>query len=101
MACKSGEAPALRSIVKKVYLEPAWKLHSLHRGLIDYPPLGYQFVATVPVEEKIFKTAAKINFSYPLHHGIGKMLPLNLARACGGDSGNHCQTILTIALEEQ
>ena len=70
--------------MRKIYLEPVWKLHSLHRGLIDYPPQGYQFITGEPLEEKIFQTAGKMNLSYLLHRKIYKMMPLNLARAYWG-----------------
>jgi glycosyltransferase involved in cell wall biosynthesis len=68
-------------MTKKIYLEPAWKMHSLHQGLIDHPPPGYEFITAPSSEERIFMTASKVNFSYSLQHKIDKIVPLNLSKA--------------------
>ena len=66
-------------MTKKIYLEAARKLHSLHQGLIDYPPSGYEFVATRSRQVKIFKVISKVSYSYPVALQVDKVIPLNLA----------------------
>lgn len=67
--------------VKKIYLESAWKLHSLHKGLIDNPPPGYEFVTDKSPQENIFKSASRFGISYLLAHGIDKVIPINLTKS--------------------
>ncbi|MCJ7646713.1 hypothetical protein MUO65_07440, partial [bacterium] len=66
---------------KKVYIEPAWKMHSYYQGLMANPPQGYEFVTSESSLEKVTKVASKINFSYPLFLGIDKIVPLNLIKS--------------------
>lgn len=67
--------------VKKIYLESAWKLHSLHQGLIGYPPSGYEFVTAESPQDTIFKAASKVSFSYPLALQVDKFIPINLVKS--------------------
>lgn len=69
-------------MTKKIYLEPAWKMHSFYQGLIAHPPPGYEFVTLGSLQEGIVKAASKINLSYSLFlNGIDKIVPVNLAKA--------------------
>jgi len=69
-------------MTKKIYLEPAWKMHSFYQGMIAHPPPGYEFVTLRSLQESIFKAVSKINLSYSLFlNGIDKIVPVNLAKA--------------------
>ncbi|MFC1928300.1 hypothetical protein ACFLXK_01685 [Chloroflexota bacterium] len=65
---------------KRVYIEPAWKIHSYYQALAVDPPQGYEFVTSESSLEKVAKAASKINLSYLLFSEIDKIVPLNLAK---------------------
>lgn len=67
--------------IKNIYLEPAWKMHSFYQGLMANPPSGYEFVTFQSRQEKLFKTASKINLSYSILNGIDKIVPIVLTKA--------------------
>lgn len=67
--------------MKRIYMEPAWKMHSFYKAMMDNPPLGYEFVTIKSSQEKLFKAASKINFSYSVLNGIDKIVPVNLAKS--------------------
>lgn len=67
---------------KKIYLEPTWKLHSLHDSLISHPPDGYEFITSQTLDRKISKAASKISLSYFLEFNlVDKVLPLYLLKS--------------------
>jgi len=69
--------------VKKVYLEPTYKLHvGYHlRELIPYPPQGYEFVVNEGASEGLFKWISRNAFSYRLTSAISRLVPSVLIRA--------------------
>lgn len=68
-------------IKKKVYIEPAWKMHTFYRQLMSSSPEGYEFVALESGQEKLFKKASRLGASYAVMNGIEKIVPLNLTKA--------------------
>ena len=71
--------------MKKILFEPAWKLHSFHKEIIDYPPEGYEFVVHNSLLGNIAQTAGKASMSYRLFLSIGNHVPLNLYRSYWGN----------------
>ena len=71
-------------MTKRIYIEPAWKMHSYYQALAAYAPQGYEFVTSESSLEKVSKAASKINFSYPLFLGLDKIVPLNLMKSYWG-----------------
>jgi glycosyltransferase involved in cell wall biosynthesis len=68
-------------VSRKIFIEPLWKLHSLHRSMIDFPPASYRFFSAASITEKTSEAASKSPFFYRLQHLIEKGIPLNLALA--------------------
>ena len=67
--------------MKKIYLEPMWKLHSFYKELISCPPEGYEFIISQTLTEETFEAASKINLSYPLAYQLYEIIPLNLIKS--------------------
>jgi glycosyltransferase involved in cell wall biosynthesis len=67
--------------MKKVYIEPAWKMHSYYKALADSPPPEYEFVTAESSLEKVTKAVSKIDFANPLFLGVDYILPLNLIKS--------------------
>lgn len=68
-------------MTKRIYIEPAWKMHSYYQALAAHPPQGYEFVSPVSSFEKVTKAASKWNFAYSLFLGLDKIVPLNLVKS--------------------
>jgi len=68
---------------RKVYLEPAWKLHvGYHlRELVPYPPEGYQFLVNKDTTEGMFHRISQWGFSYKLMSVMHHLAPLNLLKS--------------------
>ena len=67
--------------IKKIYLEPLWKMHSLYNSLILYPPDGYEFIIPQTLTEKTFKAASEIQLSYFLLHKLHRIVPVELIKS--------------------
>lgn len=69
--------------MKKVYLEPAWKLHiGYHlRELIAYPPQGYQFIVNEGSAEGVFNWISQMKFSYRLMSEMHRLAPSTLIKS--------------------
>lgn len=48
--------------MRKVYLEPAWKLHSLYREFISHPPEGYEFITPHTFSQELLVSLGKSSF---------------------------------------
>jgi glycosyltransferase involved in cell wall biosynthesis len=67
---------------KRVFLDVQWKMHSLYREMVDYPPPGYEFVSSPRPVDKIFRLASRVRFSYALEQRyLSPHLPLVLAKS--------------------
>ena len=67
--------------MKRIYLEPIWKMHSFYEELMRYPPQGYEFVTRQTSTEMIAKAISKINFLSSLQYPLYKIAPLNLIKS--------------------
>ena len=69
--------------MKKVYIEPVWKLHSgYHVGeLIPYPPEGYEFIVNEGPVESMSNRISKLGFSYRLMGEMYRIAPLTLIKS--------------------
>jgi glycosyltransferase involved in cell wall biosynthesis len=67
--------------MKKVYLEPSWKMRSISKELIVNPPDGYEFVTLNSAEESMIQAVGRLPFSYSLFHGISKLVPMTLTKS--------------------
>jgi glycosyltransferase involved in cell wall biosynthesis len=68
-------------LTKQVYLEPVWRLHSLYREHIDFPPQGYEFITSQPITAGLLGTLAKVATSYSLQRQLSRILPLALIKS--------------------
>jgi glycosyltransferase involved in cell wall biosynthesis len=69
------------SLTKQVYLEPVWKLHSLYREHIDFPPQGYEFVSSQPITAGLLGGVSKAATSYSLQRQLSRIMPLALIKS--------------------
>jgi len=67
--------------MRKVYIEPLWKLHSFYKELISYSPEGYEFVTNQTFTDKAVSLASKISLFYGIESSLKKLIPLNIIRA--------------------
>jgi glycosyltransferase involved in cell wall biosynthesis len=68
-------------LTKRVYIEPIWKLHSLYREYIDFPPQGYQFLSPQPIAAGLAGVLSKATASYSLQRQLSRVLPLALIKS--------------------
>ena len=68
-------------MTQKIYLEPAWKMHSFYKELALHPPQGYEFITPQTAIEGAFKAISKTNLSYSLQYQLYKIAPLNLIKS--------------------
>jgi glycosyltransferase involved in cell wall biosynthesis len=68
-------------MVRKVFVEPLWKMHSLHQTLFERPPAGYDYITPADNTEKMFRTASGANPAYALLYFLERYFPLRLAIA--------------------
>ncbi len=66
---------------RNIYIDPLWKLHSLHRSMIENPPTSYCFFTANSLTVKTSAIAGRNLFFYQLQRMIEKGIPLNLALA--------------------
>lgn len=68
---------------KKVYLEPAWKLHMGYhvRQLIPFPPDGYEFVTRNGLDERLSNRASGYRLAQSVITQLFIRLPLPLMKA--------------------
>jgi glycosyltransferase involved in cell wall biosynthesis len=68
--------------LKKVYLDVAGRMHSLYRGLVSYPPPGYEFVVQGTSWDRVTRGATGVGAAYYLQERVLRhILPVNLAKA--------------------
>ena len=68
------------STTKKIYFEPAGRIHSSQQELIDYPPDGYQFITSKTLFDK--RIVGSDLMFYKLRLSVlDRLMPLNLAKA--------------------
>jgi len=67
--------------MKKIYLEPQWKLPVFARYLLSHPPVGYEFVAKEGASVAATEAAARHDIAYKLYDLMGKVVPINLGKA--------------------
>ena len=67
--------------MRQVYLNEIGRIHSLHEGLIKYPPEGYHIVVNEAGWNKLFSDIARLDRSiFPLlDRVLGQLIPVNLA----------------------
>ena len=67
-------------MTKKIYFEPAGRIHSSQQALIDYPPDGYQLITSKTLLDK-----RVVDSDFMFHklrlQVLDRLLPLNLAKA--------------------
>ena len=67
---------------RRVYFEPAGRVHSAHRELISYPPPGYEFVMTDNLWDRAMKVAVMSDVAlFGLSIVLSKLLPVALLKA--------------------
>jgi glycosyltransferase involved in cell wall biosynthesis len=68
---------------KKVYLEPAWKLHMGYhvRQLIPFPPAGYEFVTRNGLDERLSNQASGHQLTQSLISQLWMKLPMPLMKS--------------------
>ena len=67
-------------MTKKIYFEPAGRVHSSQWELINYPPEGYQFITSQTfLDEKI--VGSDLMFHKLRLQVLDRLMPLNLAKA--------------------
>lgn len=71
--------PKVRSMTKKIYFEPAGRVHSSQWDLINYPPEGYEFVTHKSIVDKTL--VASDFFFFKHRRALEWLLPLNLTKA--------------------
>ena len=71
----------MKIMTKRIYIEPAWKMHSYYKALATHPPQGYEFITPESSLEKVTKAASKLNFATPLFLRLDNILPLNLIKS--------------------
>ena len=68
------------NITKKIYFEPAGRIHSSQQALIDYPPDGYQFITSkTPLDKTV--VGSDLVFHKLRLQVLDRLMPLNLAKA--------------------
>lgn len=75
------EALVPMEAVKRIYLEPAWKLHSAYDSLLRFPPAGYEFVTEEGTAERGIKLASKWGPSYWLLAQASRVAPVSLLKS--------------------
>ncbi len=69
-------------MIRNIYLEPQWKLHSLYKELIDFPPAGITFTVPNSGIDRLVSSAAKKRISYRIQHDImNPVLPTSLIKS--------------------
>jgi glycosyltransferase involved in cell wall biosynthesis len=68
-------------VTRKIYLEPIWKLHSLYREYVDFPPDGYEFVTLQPITAGLMRFLSRASASYSLRAQLSRIMPLNLIKS--------------------
>jgi len=76
-----GEGGRTGNLTKRVYIEPVWKLHSLYREYIDFPPQGYEFLSSQPITAGLLGGLSKATASYSLQRHLSRVLPLALIKS--------------------
>jgi len=66
-------------MTKKIYFEPAGRIHSSQWELIDYPPEGYEFITDEPSKRGAIVTSDF--FFFKSRRFWERLLPLNLTKA--------------------
>jgi len=67
-------------MAKKIYFEPAGRIHSSQQELINYPPEGYQFITSKTLlDERI--VGSDLVFHKLRLQVLDRLMPLNLAKA--------------------
>lgn len=66
------------SDLKKIFLEPSWKLPVSYNHMTAFPPAGYEFVTTQN-RDRLFKTAGRWSHSYDLLKAADSLFPTVLA----------------------
>ena len=68
------------NITKKVYFEPAGRIHSSQYNLINYPPDGYQFITSKTLLDKRV-IGSDLMFHKLRLQVLDRLMPLNLTKA--------------------
>ena len=64
-----------------ISLEPAWKMHAMQQQLLSFPPTGYEFLATPPPVEGLFKAISSMNMAYKLMRPLDNIVPTMLIKS--------------------
>jgi glycosyltransferase involved in cell wall biosynthesis len=68
--------------MKKVYVDPIWKVHALDlKEYFPYPPEGYQYVVSEGAMENTAKLVSRLSFSPWLVDQLYKAAPLTLIKS--------------------
>lgn len=67
-------------MTKKIYFEPAGRIHSSQEELINYPPDGYRFITTKTLLDKTV-VGSDLMFHKLRLQVFDRLMPLNLAKA--------------------
>jgi glycosyltransferase involved in cell wall biosynthesis len=78
---ETTEGRRTSNLTKRVYIEPIWKLHSLYREYIDFPPQGYEFLSSQPITAGLMGGLSKATASYSLQRQLSRVLPLALIKS--------------------
>lgn len=68
-------------MTKKIYLEPAWRMHSGEEAQFSHPPHGYEFVIPNGLSQRTVKALSNVGPAYSLLETVNKAVPLILIKA--------------------
>lgn len=66
--------------MKKIYLEPMWRMHSLSKMLLSHPPEGYEFITPEGVVAKASEPLGRSALAQSLYHQVCRLIPVNLVK---------------------
>lgn len=67
--------------LRNIFLDAQWKVHSLLRELVNYPPQGYEFVYPEPSVDRFFTFISELRFSYLMEVFLEEGFPLVLIKS--------------------
>jgi glycosyltransferase involved in cell wall biosynthesis len=68
-------------MVKKIYLEPPWKMHAGQHRLVAFPPSAYEFVVAPPPAGRWFEAISRWNIAYRLMRPVDNIIPTMLTKS--------------------
>lgn len=68
--------------MNNIYIDTVGKMHSLYFNLIDYPPVGYEFISNQSIPNNLNQKCCDNNYIYNFQKKyMNKMMPVNLIKS--------------------